>query len=84
MFEPFRVMPGPSVESLCSIDANGAVAWAAAAGDIQASVAVADDAAIVVSVTDERGPFRLRRSSWIAATTAGRLSWVTAISPPSS
>lgn len=48
-------MPGPSVESLYSIEANGEVAWAAAAGDIQSSVVVANEAAIVVSGTDEIG-----------------------------
>ncbi len=49
---PTTSMSGPSVESLYSIDANGDVAWAAAAGDIQASVAVVDEAAMVVSSTD--------------------------------
>lgn len=46
---------GPSVESLYNIHANGEVAWRVAAGDVQASVAVADQAAIVVSGTQESG-----------------------------
>lgn len=52
-------LSGPSVESVFRVDADGEVAWAAAVGDVQASVAVAEEMAVVVSGSRESG-FLLR------------------------